>query len=319
MTQKDILAVKRFNLSQMRSTIRNDLGVQTAKSSGFQFDTPQPLPVYPAAGAGPIIIGSLQVPASMTGKIVYMTVVHIGAAGSFVDGSGVLLWHVFRNGAPIKGFENLYVQIGTISQPSDVGILLLQNDLIQVLVEVPAGKIAPVGNPFARLTGFYDYGGAGTATPRSEGAPGASSSASSTSSTSTSTSSTSTSTGGGGSAPTGGCPLSGAPAILLGDRRKWTVETVPNEDFVYLRTDRGREGYFSLSDIKYTQRGRVRVTHLQLGEKMVTIDGEEVLLLKRLVKIPGATVDKYEYQDNDGHMFFAFGFLSHNNKAAPAY
>ena len=177
MDAQQMLAQKRANLAKAQSSIRPDYGVLTAHARTFQNDTAQPLPAYPAPGAGPIVIASYKVPSGMTGKITGMAIVHLGAAGSFQDGSGDLLWHVLINGGPVKGLENFYVQIGSTSLPADAGndttrewrvrtgIILTQNNLVQVLVEVPAGMAAPIGKPFARLIGFLDYGGAGLQAP----------------------------------------------------------------------------------------------------------------------------------------------------------
>jgi hypothetical protein len=166
MTPQELIALKQRNLIRMTSTVRRDFGFANAHNRAFQVDTPQPLPAYPDAGAGPIEIARLQVPSGMGGKVAGLAIAHIGAAGSFMDGSGNLVWHIFVNGAPVKGLENIYAQIGQLAQPADVSILLQQNDLVQVLVEVPAAKVKPVGNPIARLVGFFDFGGTGNQLPR---------------------------------------------------------------------------------------------------------------------------------------------------------
>lgn len=163
-TQQQLLAAKRANLKTLKSTISPDFGVLTSTSLGFQIDSAAGQ-AYPAAGAGPIVIATLKMPSNQTGKLAGIAIVHVGASGSFTDGSGDLVWHVFRNGAPLRGFENLYAQVGAIAQPADMALVLLQNDLIQVLVEVPAGKVAPVGNPYARLVGYYNFGGQGSKLP----------------------------------------------------------------------------------------------------------------------------------------------------------
>ena len=62
--------------------------------------------------------------------------------------------------------ENLYVQVGFLAQPQSMQLLLAENDLITVTVEIPAGKLAPAGNPAARLMGFLNLGGQGTRPPK---------------------------------------------------------------------------------------------------------------------------------------------------------
>jgi hypothetical protein len=99
-------------------------------------------------------------PPGVNGALQGMIIVHNGAAGTFLDNSGNLLWHLLRNGYPVPGWENLYAQVGSINPmwQQKVELLLQQNDLLEVLVEVPAG-LAPVGTPFATLAGFVSYGG----------------------------------------------------------------------------------------------------------------------------------------------------------------
>jgi hypothetical protein len=133
----------------------------TSFSRQWQADTPQPLPAYPAPGAGTIVLASFKLPAAMAGALSSLAIAHIGAANSFVDGSGTVVWHVFLNGAPVKGLENIYVQIGSPYLPVDTVIELVQNALLEVLVEIPAGQVAPVGNPFARLIGYMNFSGNG--------------------------------------------------------------------------------------------------------------------------------------------------------------
>jgi hypothetical protein len=165
-TQAQILAQKRQALGQIQSTIPLSAGTQSTHSRTVQVDTPQPLPAYPAPAALPMTIVQYQVPAGMSGAISSLAIVHLGAAGSFTDGSGVLLWRLLKNGVPQKGLENLYVQIGSQTQLAQMFMLLQENDLIQITVQVPAGKVAPVGFPFARMLGYLDFGGLGAKPPQ---------------------------------------------------------------------------------------------------------------------------------------------------------
>jgi hypothetical protein len=171
--QQAVLAAKRATLNNLQSTIPLSAGTQTTHSRTIQTDTPQPLPAYPAAGAAAVTILSYQVPASMSGALTSLCIVHIGAAGSFTDGSGVVVWRVLKNGIPQKGLENIYVQIGSQTQLASMFLLLRENDLITVTAQIPATKVAPVGNPFARILGYLDYGGLGVQAPSQSTSPSA--------------------------------------------------------------------------------------------------------------------------------------------------
>jgi len=152
-------------LTQLNAMTAPTRPTQTGASRQWQKDTPQPLPTYPAAGAGTIVLASFKMPAGMNGALTSLAISHIGAANSFTDGAGNVLWHVFLNGAPVKGLENLYVQVGSPYLPVDMTLELVQNALLQVLVEIPSAQAAPVGNPFARIVGYMNFGGNGDQAP----------------------------------------------------------------------------------------------------------------------------------------------------------
>jgi len=171
------LEIKRNQLARMQSSIPAVAGGQTAHSRGIQADTPQPLAAYPNPGAAPVVILNYTAPPRMSGALTGLAIVHLGAPGSFADGSGNVVWRVLVNGAPVKGLEAIYAQIGSISQLAPMYLLLREGDHVQVTVQVPAGKVAPAGNPFARIAGHLDFGGLGSfaprATPRAPGSPAA--------------------------------------------------------------------------------------------------------------------------------------------------
>lgn len=169
----DSLNQKRRRLATAQSTVPAAAGVQSAHSRAFQVDTPQPLAAYPAAGAAPIVILSYRVPAKMSGALRELAIVHNGAAGTFGDGSGNVVWRVLINGVPQKGLEAIYAQIGSILQPAQMFLLLKENDLLQITAQVPAGKIAPAAGtyPFARIGGYLDFGGLGSRVPAAGRAP----------------------------------------------------------------------------------------------------------------------------------------------------
>lgn len=114
--------------------------------------TPNPFPAYPAPGTGPITVISYQVPPGMFAVIAYLAIVHIG--GGFVDGTGSVIWRVLVNGAGVKGLEALSSQLGAYNNPNIVQIVLMENDIIQVTAEVPAGEAAMIGTTAARFHGF---------------------------------------------------------------------------------------------------------------------------------------------------------------------
>ena len=119
---------------------------------------------------------------------------------------------------------------------------------------------------------------------------------------------------GGGGGGGGGCPLSGAPVKLHGNKTWWTKTVLPNENFIYLKTAK-RAGFFSTTDRRYTSRGVVDILLLKVGDVVLTDDGEEVLTEVLSVKLPNATVDKYEA--TEGHVYSAWGFIGHNLKPNP--
>jgi hypothetical protein len=132
---------------------------QNAKAALFQ-TTSDALPVllssapaaYPAAGATTVLL-SYRVPA---GAILVVQMVAVVNIGTWVpDNTGNVIWHVLRNGAGVRGFENLYAQVGTLQQPQLVNLLARQNETISITVTVPVGGLVQANNtPAARLVGF---------------------------------------------------------------------------------------------------------------------------------------------------------------------
>lgn len=120
--------------------------------------------------------------------------------------------------------------------------------------------------------------------------------------------------GGGGGGAGGGlnCPLSGAPVKLYGDPAWWTKEIKPQETFLEIITDSGRTGTFSPSHLMYSRRGLLPLSIWETGDWALTEQGEERVISLKYRKIPGATVDRYEA--TNGHIYSAWGFISHNFK-----
>jgi hypothetical protein len=154
---------KRAALEHMESTVHPDANVQPASSKGWQASSAAGV-AYPAVGDGvqPVVLASYQVPMGMSGALTGLVIVHVGADGSFVDNSGVVAWHLTKNGFPVPGYENILAQVGSIQDPQGTYLLLQQNDLIQVTVNCLIAGEVPVGNPFAKMIGYLAYGGQGT-------------------------------------------------------------------------------------------------------------------------------------------------------------
>jgi hypothetical protein len=160
------IAQRRAQLAAMKSSISLAAGQQTTHSRSIQQDSAQPLQNYPVAGAAPIVICTYRVPPKMSGAITGLAIVHLGAAGSFQDGSGNVVWRMLVNGVPQKGLEAIYAQLGALTQVAPMFLLLRPGDLVQVTAQVPALKVSPVGQPFARLAGYLDFGGLGSQPPQ---------------------------------------------------------------------------------------------------------------------------------------------------------
>jgi hypothetical protein len=212
-----VLEAKRAALARgLRITYSQDVLQFSPRGRVFQVDTPQPLAAYPAPGAAPIEIARYVVPSGMRAVLTALAIVHIGAAASYLDGSPAPLWHVLRNGAGVQSLENLYSQIGTLAQPQPMSVILVENDILQVLVEIPAAAVAPVGNPYARFVGFLDVGGQGTRPPASSGARGGAS---------TTTPATPTSapagSGGGSAMPSGYSSGTDSAGIIGGNAKRF--------------------------------------------------------------------------------------------------
>jgi len=105
--------------------------------------TPAPAPNYPAIGAGPITVISWKVPTGLFSVIRALSIVHIG--GNAPDFTGIVIWRVLKNGAGIRGLNNLNAQFGTFANPKPVVLVGVENDIFTVTVECPA--LLPDGTP----------------------------------------------------------------------------------------------------------------------------------------------------------------------------
>jgi len=107
---------------------------------------------YPAAGAGPIVILQKTVDQGKLCVIRKQSIFHQGVNPP--DGSGNVIWQVLVNGAAAKGMNQMLSQYGAQLLPQDCFIVAIENDVIQVTVQVPAGKVQPLGTTAARWDGY---------------------------------------------------------------------------------------------------------------------------------------------------------------------
>ncbi len=116
--------------------------------------TANPFIAYPLPDVGPSTIITFTVPLGLFALITKLAIINYG--GNPPDGSGNVVWRVLKNGGGIRGLSNLTSQVGTYAQPNDVVITLIENDVIAVTVEVPAGQPAMPGGSTtaARFHGF---------------------------------------------------------------------------------------------------------------------------------------------------------------------
>lgn len=123
----------------------------TASSHSLQLNSPGGIN-YPAAGQSVTLL-TYPVPSGQTLVITSAALANIGAA--IVDYQEILAWHLLRNGAGVKGFENLLAQLGTLQQPQPVNLIFNEGEILQATVSLLAGQVIPAGNvPAARLLGF---------------------------------------------------------------------------------------------------------------------------------------------------------------------
>jgi len=111
-------------------------------ADGRQFIIPsQPFANYPGVGAAAVTVLSMTIEQGLAAVVNFLAIQHFG--GGFVDGSGNVIWRVLINGGAMKGLHALTSQIGTFAQPNPIYIPLIENDVLQVTAEVPAGAANP--------------------------------------------------------------------------------------------------------------------------------------------------------------------------------
>lgn len=111
---------------------------------------------YPAAGASASLL-TYTVPPGSVLVVTGISIVNIG--GAVVDFQGAIVFHVLRNSAGAVGFENLYGQVGTLSNPQATNLTFAAREILQVTVSIPANQLPPSADnsPAVRLIGYLKY------------------------------------------------------------------------------------------------------------------------------------------------------------------
>lgn len=139
-SQKKSLDKKAANVQSAAPFIHQDLSFYNPPADSNPFvTTPNPFPAYPLPGAGPIVVISKTIEKGLLAVINKIAIVHFGGAPP--DGTGNVIWRLLKNGAGITGLNNLTSQLGTYTEPNAFSIIAVENDVIQVTAEVPAGQL----------------------------------------------------------------------------------------------------------------------------------------------------------------------------------
>lgn len=142
--QKAALDARARAVAQAPPFIHPDLSFFNPPADAQTFRrTSIPWPLFPAPGAGKIVVLSFTVPRSKIAIINKLSIIFNG--GNQVDGTGNVIWRVLVNGGGYQGLNNLTAQVGTFANPLPVVLLGVENDTIQVTAEVPAGQPAIPG------------------------------------------------------------------------------------------------------------------------------------------------------------------------------
>jgi hypothetical protein len=174
--QKEVIEAKFRHIHSLEPSIQSQANVQAAGNKPWQTLSPggQNLISYPALGADAVILCAYYVPPSMSGALTALAIVHNGAAGSFVDNSGLAAWHLTLNGAPVPGYETILSQLGSFENPYGIYLPLQENDIVAIWVQGPVynngNPAPPIGTPSALMSGYLCFGGQGTYyNPREDG------------------------------------------------------------------------------------------------------------------------------------------------------
>lgn len=158
--QKVIASMKAKSVASAPSYLNEKLTLWFPPADSSPFTTTSPdgtgtsggfLP-YPAPGSGQLVILAKTVDQGKLCVIRKMSIFNQGANPP--DGSGNVIWRVLINGAAVKGMNAMLSQYGAGQTPQDCQIIASDGDVIQVTVEVPAGKVTPPGTTGARWDGY---------------------------------------------------------------------------------------------------------------------------------------------------------------------
>ena len=99
--------------------------------------TNSPFVAIPAPGASAVMF-QFVVPTGQRYINQFMAIIIEG--GGFIDGTGDVTWAVTRNGAGLRGLQNLTAQLGSFTQPAQIYLgELVENDILQVVATTKAG------------------------------------------------------------------------------------------------------------------------------------------------------------------------------------
>jgi len=117
-------------------------------------------------------------------------------------------------------------------------------------------------------------------------------------------------TGGSGNPDNGGCVMQGTQITPVGDI-PMELKFLPEQEWVYLKLDDGRELKCTYDHPLYSETGKTQASMLIAGEPLLTDTG-----LRKIVESSFFTqsATKVKVSMPEGHLFFANGFLSHNIK-----
>lgn len=120
--------------------------------------------------------------------------------------------------------------------------------------------------------------------------------------------------GAGGGGGGGGCVRAGTEIYTVGDL-PYHVEVLPEQHWIHLRIEDGRELYCTLDHPLYdTFKGRVTADTLSPGDVILTDVGEQKITT---AEFKFKACSKYKVMMEKGHLFWANGFLSHNKMPVP--
>lgn len=125
---------------------------------------------------------------------------------------------------------------------------------------------------------------------------------------------TGSSGGGGGGGGGGFCVMSGTQIVPLGDS-SYHVEVHSETEWVHVRTEGGNELNCTVNHPLFqSHSGQVRADMVKVGDVLIMEDGEQrVINVQRFQR----KCSKYKVEMEHGHLFWANGFLSHNQKVVP--